>query len=149
MLLRAMAKDDVQVVSAIENSTARFPWPHTQIVDSLAADHQCTVLTIDNIVQGFSIFSSVLDETTLLNIAVSPDIQSRGYGRQLLEQGLLLRQQAGAKKCFLEVRVSNTKAQALYQSVGFVVVGERKKYYPITNGREKALVMSLDMMNQA
>jgi ribosomal-protein-alanine N-acetyltransferase len=39
----------------------------------------------------------------------------------------------------LEVRMSNSGAQALYQRFGFVPAGVRKGYYPET--REDALVM--------
>ena len=35
----------------------------------------------------------------------------------------------GAAYATLEVRVSNERAQRLYQSVGFVKVGKRKRYY--------------------
>jgi [ribosomal protein S18]-alanine N-acetyltransferase len=36
---------------------------------------------------------------------------------------------AGAKKIFLEVNEANASARGLYQSLGAVVVGRRKRYY--------------------
>ena len=49
-----------------------------------------------------------------------------------------------AQWVWLEVRASNTRAQQLYQQVGFKRVGERKNYYPLKPGqREDAVVMSL------
>jgi [ribosomal protein S18]-alanine N-acetyltransferase len=46
----------------------------------------------------------------------------------------------------LEVRVSNTGAQALYTKLGFAHVGERRKYYldrgPNGDTREDALIMT-------
>ncbi|MEQ8952971.1 MAG: ribosomal-protein-alanine N-acetyltransferase, partial [Gammaproteobacteria bacterium] len=47
-----------------------------------------------------------------------------------------------AETCFLEVRPSNNSAIALYKSMGFVQIGQRKNYYPGVNGREDAILMS-------
>ena len=50
-----------------------------------------------------------------------------------------------AQWLWLEVRTSNTPAQALYQGFGFQRLGVRKQYYSAGNGqREDALVMSLN-----
>jgi ribosomal-protein-alanine N-acetyltransferase len=61
---------------------------------------------------------------------------------------LLLRQlfdearRAGASQMFLEVRPTNTAAQALYGRHGFKAIGRRKGYYPASDGgREDAIVM--------
>jgi ribosomal-protein-alanine N-acetyltransferase len=56
--------------------------------------------------------------------------------------------QAGMTDAFLEVRPSNPLAIALYQSVGFVQVGQRKGYYQSTEGREDALVLKLVLGEQ-
>ena len=45
---------------------------------------------------------------------------------------------------WLEVRLSNVRAQQLYLRHGYVRVGMRKRYYPAAHGeREDAVVMSL------
>jgi ribosomal-protein-alanine N-acetyltransferase len=93
---------------------------------------------------GFSVFSRVLDEATLLNIALHPDQQGNGYGRRLLEHGINHQIEAGAQRFILEVRVSNRLAISLYRSLGFETVGERKNYYPALDGRENAWVMCLE-----
>jgi ribosomal-protein-alanine N-acetyltransferase len=46
---------------------------------------------------------------------------------------------------FLEVRPSNPLAKALYESVGFVEIGRRPRYYPARDGREDAVVMVLEL----
>lgn len=148
MQVRNMLEADIKAVARVEAAAAGFPWPPSQFSGSLTAGHDCRVLEVDNKIVAFAIFSRALDEATLLNIAVLPAMQGRGYGRQLLEQGLAEQLAKGATQCFLEVRVSNTTAQSLYQSLGFITVGERKNYYPIVQGRENALVMRRDMANQ-
>ncbi|MEE8059194.1 MAG: ribosomal protein S18-alanine N-acetyltransferase [Pseudomonadales bacterium] len=145
MHFRAMVESDLGAVFAVESVAAAFPWPLSQFAGSLNENNDCVVLEIDGVVLGFAIFSRVLDETTLLNIAIYPDLQRRGYGRYLLEQGLESQISQGMAKCFLEVRVSNIYAQSLYQSLGFITVGERKKYYPAKKSREDALVMRRDL----
>jgi [ribosomal protein S18]-alanine N-acetyltransferase len=45
------------------------------------------------------------------------------------------------KKLFLEVRVSNAAARALYAKSGFREIGVRRGYYPAHTGREDAVVL--------
>jgi ribosomal-protein-alanine N-acetyltransferase len=48
----------------------------------------------------------------------------------------------GARGMLLEVRPSNRRALALYESYGFEHIGLRKRYYPsFENRREDACVM--------
>ena len=141
MQLRAMLEIDLDGVFAIERAVVNFPWPKSQFAGSLSDGHDCTVIENNSVVAGFAIFSRVLDEATLLNIAVDPAMQGRGFGRYLLQKGLAMQQKFGATQCFLEVRLSNVKAQKLYQSLGFITVGQRKNYYQTKSGSEDALVM--------
>jgi ribosomal-protein-alanine N-acetyltransferase len=51
-----------------------------------------------------------------------------------------------AQWLWLEVRVSNIRAQEIYAQYGFRRVGLRKGYYPaLGNKREDAIVMSLQL----
>ena len=48
--------------------------------------------------------------------------------------------------CFLEVNRSNASAVRLYRSLGFVVAGERQRYYSEASaGDTSALVMRLQL----
>ena len=138
---RRLDKLDLQAVSAIDAMATDFPWSLNQFIDSFEADH-CTVILLEGKTIGFAVFQQVLDEITLLNVAVDPACQGKGYAKRLLQSQLARFSDGGVRQCFLEVRISNLRAIKLYESLGFVVVGERKNYYPMTNGRENALVMS-------
>jgi ribosomal-protein-alanine N-acetyltransferase len=94
---------------------------------------------------GFVVFSQVLDEASIHNIAVHPSRQREGLGRELLAAALQRMQRAGVRRCLLEVRVSNAAARRLYESSGFTLDCVRKNYYPTANGREDALLMSLEL----
>jgi ribosomal-protein-alanine N-acetyltransferase len=81
----------------------------------------------------------------LLNLCIDPEYAGQGFGRFLLKEMI---RRALERKCmmfFLEVRVSNTHAINLYFSEGFNEVGIRPNYYPAGNGREDAMLMTLDL----
>jgi len=143
MLLRTMVSDDLEAVLVIERAATEFPWTTAQFNSSTSDD--CTVVDVDGVVVGFSVFQRVLDESSLLNIAVHPDHQGCGAGRLLLEQGLIQQTRRGAVRCLLEVRESNARARGLYRALGFRQVGERKNYYPGRDSREMAIVMCRDL----
>jgi ribosomal-protein-alanine N-acetyltransferase len=140
-----MTADDLDAVVHIEYSVTNFPWPRSQFEESLHAGHRCMVLETDYGLGGFAVFSSVLDEATLLDIAVSPHYQGQGLAKQLLTEGLQVLQQQQISQCFLEVRASNQRAINLYKRFGFCQVGERHNYYPAAKGREDAIVMKLQL----
>jgi len=52
-------------------------------------------------------------------IAVRPDYQGNGYGRQMLVKALQWGKEKGADKAFLAVDVENDNALSLYTSLGF------------------------------
>jgi ribosomal-protein-alanine N-acetyltransferase len=70
---------------------------------------------------------------------VSPDWQRHGVGRILLLKLAQTAIERGAEDLTLEVRVTNTGAQALYHQFGFAPAGIRKNYYAEVN--EDAIIM--------
>lgn len=88
---------------------------------------------------GFLCFQQVLDEAGLFNVAVLPAYQGRGLAKELLKQMESLVEQTDGRRIYLEVRVSNLQAQALYLRMGYTVIGRRKKYY--SHPEEDALIM--------
>ena len=92
-------------------------------------------------VLGYAVLYVVADQAELANLAVAPAFRGRGVGRALLESVVAVARELGVRQLFLEVRQSNSVAQRLYRSVGFVPVALRRGYYeaPV----EDALVMAL------
>src|SRR6476661_2819934 len=78
--------------------------------------------------QGFLIARSAGDEAELLTLAVHPDHRRIGVARALLVHAAACLRAAGARRIFLEVDEANASARGLYQSLGAVVVGRRKRY---------------------
>ena len=60
-------------------------------------------------------------------------------GKLLLQAVIQSCQSAGVEMIFLEVRVRNFPAQALYLRMGFEIIGRRKNYY--SHPQEDALIM--------
>jgi ribosomal-protein-alanine N-acetyltransferase len=144
-----MDKVDLPQVTLIEQHCQSHPWSLLQFLEGFDAGHAGWVVCHDEAdresIIGFAIVSTVLDESSLLNICVSPDFQNRGIGRYLLDFLLDKARTQGMLTCFLEVRASNKKAMALYESAGFQQVSRRADYYPLLIGREDGLVYSLSL----
>lgn len=81
----------------------------------------------------------VLDEGSITNIAVRPDCRRQGMGRDIVSSLLTLAAERGVTDVYLEVRVSNEAAIALYRSLGFRTVGTRKNFYKLPT--EDAYIM--------
>ncbi len=139
---RPMTASDLAAVCAIEQQVQYAPWTEQLFTDGLER-HWCVVAEKAEHIVGFAVVQFIIDEASLLNIAVAPTQQKQGVGRILLEEVIA---QATAKKAttvFLEVRASNLRAIAMYQLAGFNEMGLRKNYYPTANGKEHAVMMAL------
>ncbi|ANZ61558.1 ribosomal protein S18-alanine N-acetyltransferase [Secundilactobacillus paracollinoides] len=74
-------------------------------------------------------FNEVKSDAHITNIAVVPDFQSRGLGHYLIAIMVKKARELELKQVSLEVRRSNTRAQQLYQDMGFEQKGIKKGYY--------------------
>ena len=92
---------------------------------------------------GFIIARAAADEGEIIRFAVRKDMRRQGMGKALLTAALADLAGRGAARVFLEVRVSNRAAVALYKKNGFRLTGVRRKYYK--NPREDALCMSKEL----
>ena len=138
-----MEAGDVEAVASLEAEVSPAPWSAGVFRDCLSAHYECWVFRLDGIV-GYVIVSLGPDEAHLLNLAVAPNRQRRGFGRQLLAKGVTIARQAGAERVFLEVRPSNLRARAIYEKAGFQFLSLRKMYYGPPR-KEDALVYALSL----
>jgi ribosomal-protein-alanine N-acetyltransferase len=143
---RPMHEGDVRAVMEIERRAYQFHWTEGIFRDCLRVGYSCWVMELAGSVAGYGVMSLVVGEAHLLNICVAPDWQRQGYGRLLLEHFMELARERGANQMFLEVRLSNQAAIALYEGQGFNEVGMRKNYYPGEKGREDALILAKELL---
>jgi len=85
----------------------------------------------------------IAESAEVLTVGVIPAARRGGIARLLLDGLLAEARRRGAVEAFLEVRVDNTAAQALYVNEGFVQVGLRPGYYD--GGRVDAVVMRREL----
>ncbi len=98
-------------------------------------------------ITGFAGFWAMVDEAHITTIATRESFRRQGIGELLLQSVIDLAHRLKARTVTLEVRVSNSEAQALYTKYGFAEVGLRRGYY--TDNREDAILMSTDAIGSA
>ncbi len=147
-LFRPLSAADLDAMLVVEQAAHAHPWSRRLLADSFGERYFTGSLWLqDKGVQkqeqllGYFIADRILDESTLMNICVSPDRQGQGLGRQLMEHYLRLCEQLSLTQRWLEVRESNTSARALYLSCGYVESGRRRHYYQGASGPEDAIMM--------
>lgn len=138
---------DLDALLAIENAVYPFPWSRGNFVDALHAGYLARKrLDAAGRWLGYCVAMPGVQEMHLLNLTVAAEHQHRGHARAMLDELVQRCRAIGAERLWLEVRVSNARAQALYRRYGFREVGLRRGYYPAgAAGRENAIVMNLSI----
>ena len=146
----AMTRTALPAVLRLEQSAYAHPWSERNFLDSLQAGYQAQLLTAGPAqtpeLLGYFVAMKGVEEVHLLNITVAPACQRQGWARVMLDALSIWSRGQGAPWLWLEVRVGNARARAVYESHGFRHVGTRRNYYPAsaTSPRgEDAIVMSL------
>ena len=139
----AMTENMLPEILIIENSSYPVGWSTQVFKDCLINKHTCQVLRFNEQIVGYYIVQKILDEYHILNLCVATDYLGQGLGRLLLNTILDKAQNDFMNRVLLEVRASNNIAKKLYKSSGFQIIGKRKGYYLLVDGKEDAHVMEL------
>jgi [ribosomal protein S18]-alanine N-acetyltransferase len=145
---RPLAAHDLPVVAALEQRIHAAPWSERNFRDALSAGYSARVGVRGERIVAYGVLMLAPGEAQLLNLSVVPEARRQGLGRALLRQFIESARQLHAEQLFLEVRVGNAGAIALYEAEAFVCVARRVAYYPPdrrTGVREDALVMRRDL----
>lgn len=136
-----MRRRHLRKVLAIESQVYPRPWSASLFLSELAqrSTRSYIVARHDGEVTGYAGMMFTGLEAHITNIAVDPPFHGCKVGTRLLLSLIIEAIARGAEVISLEVRVSNTGAQAMYEKFGFSVAGMRKGYYIETN--EDAYVM--------
>jgi ribosomal-protein-alanine N-acetyltransferase len=141
---RPLAAHDLPVVAALEARIHAAPGSERNIRDALSAGYSARVGVRGERIIAYGVLMLAPGEAQLLNLSVVPEARRQGLGRVLLRQFVDDARALNAEQLFLEVRVGNVAAIALYESEAFICVARRVAYYPAdrrTGVREDALVM--------
>lgn len=141
-----MTVDDVDAVHEIEKQCFTIPWSRASFLQEVTQNACARYLVVreDGVPIAYAGMWLVLFEAHITNIAVRPDRRGRGYGELVTRSLIQLAADTGMQSMTLEVRRSNRAARALYEKLGFVEVGFRKRYYADNN--EDALIMAKEDM---
>lgn len=144
-----MAVTELDEVLYIERASFPTPWTRAAFRYEIEQNKvaRCTAMRAHSGVVGYLCFWEIGHEIHITNLAVHPAWRRRGVARRLLAAALAEGVGRGVTLAFLEVRPSNTHALALYESLGFQVIGRRNGYYFDTG--EDALVMEARLRGDA
>jgi ribosomal-protein-alanine N-acetyltransferase len=163
-----MTLDDIDQVMEIEQIVFPAPWSARAYQYEITKNDHSTMLVVraagtskgrlghlkyrlglgtPSPVLGYAGLWLLVDETHICTIAVHPRWQGLGLGELLLVSLLDESMRLGALCATLEVRVSNSAAQALYLKYGFEIVSIRKRYY--TDNNEDAYIMTTPSFDTA
>ena len=142
LCIEPAAPTDAALLHGIAERCFSSPWSEVTFA-SMLGERGCAfyIARSGGSAVGFCAVRAASDEGELLDIAVLPEHRRGGIGT-----ALAYLRDAGTERIFLEVRVSNSAAQSMYASCGFVACGVRKKYYSAPT--EDAAVMVLDLSDE-
>jgi [ribosomal protein S18]-alanine N-acetyltransferase len=129
-------------IMPIEEASYPKPWSinvfQSEIEMMRRGERTYLVARSGNRVVGYAGVMYAGDDAHVTNIAVASTHQRRGIATRLLAELAWAAIRHGSTGLTLEVRVTNTGAQALYAQFGFTAAGVRKRYY---ENVEDAIVM--------
>ncbi len=134
-------KSDIDALAELERLCFPVPWSWESIARSITESNNSRFYLAEldgKTVACVSCWLLPPYECQLGNVAVDPEYRRRGIATLLLKKMLADCEALGIMDVTLEVRVSNTGAQALYKGLGFESEGIRKGYY---QGKEDAVIM--------
>jgi ribosomal-protein-alanine N-acetyltransferase len=135
------SKDHLERVLEIEKESQESPWSEASFRNELDSPQSVFLVALESGKPiGYGGCWVLADEAHITTMSVSPDSRKQGVGRRLLDTILAHAVDRGAVCATLEVRVSNDPAIKLYEAMGFIGAGIRKKYY---QNKEDALIMWL------
>lgn len=149
-----MQLGDIDAVMVIDRLAFSTPWKASGYRYELTENERAhyKVLTVNTAAESARLIGYVghwllAGEAHISTIALHPDWRGRSLGELLLLSALLQAHEQSAEMATLEVRRSNSVAQALYRKYQFQVTGERRRYYH--DNQEDALLMTVEALDDA
>lgn len=119
----------IALAHGIHERAQVVPWKLSTFADCFTKPYYGVFAFYGQEVIGYAIVLEVVDEATLMDIAVDNAFRGKGIGRSLVEFVVNHSLLHGMNEMWLEVRESNYNAIKLYESSGFEHIETRKNYY--------------------
>ncbi len=121
------------------------PWSASQYKEEFSSPTRHFVVATDaaqNIIGYAGVFAPGQAEADVLTVGVIPSHRGQGIARQLMSMITNWATEQGSIAMMLEVKVDNSDAIGLYESLGYSKLNVRKDYF---GAGLDALVMRLDL----
>ncbi|MDL2253168.1 ribosomal protein S18-alanine N-acetyltransferase [Ruminococcaceae bacterium OttesenSCG-928-I18] len=111
--------------------TAPDPWKREDFDKLPGGENHACFVAVDGggQVLGFACFLAVCESADLQLVAVAPSHRRQGVAEAMLQYGIRVMRERGLQRIFLELRVSNQAALALYKKLEFAVLIQRDRMY--------------------
>lgn len=127
---RPLSDEDLDVVSKIEECSFSMPWKKEDFKELIESnDSHYLVIEADGRVIGTAGYTFNGFEGYINNVVIDEAFRGKGLSKLLMEALLKEGRERNINEYTLEVRVSNTPAVRLYESLGFISEGVRKNFY--------------------
>ena len=141
MIIKKMEEHHLDAVLFIEQNSFTHPWSKSSFESELEKDSSYSYIAVENdVVIGYAVMSTVLDQGDLLIIAVDENHRRKGVAKALFDKLCEKAKELSLAYITLEVRSSNISAIKLYESLSFEKVAVRKNYY--STPTEDAVLMT-------
>ena len=140
VIIRPLTEEYVDQVCVLEEEAFSMPWHKESFMEMIANENACYLVALvgEEVVASCGL-RHIVGEGEITNVVTKSTMRGQGIGRQILLKLLDEGAKMGAQAFTLEVRVSNTPAIHLYESLGFVSEGIRRNFYE--EPTEDALIM--------
>ena len=145
---RGVREEDIPRLAELEQRCFSDQWSEASLRSGAQTPGNIRVLETAGKILGYTVTRRILDEAELLRIGVDPAQRGKGLGKALLEDFLQeeaavsavidrlagelpdgLPYRSASLTVYLDVRVGNAPAIALYERAGFETVARMKEYY--------------------
>ena len=128
--IEALTEEYIPELYLLEKASFSEPWSEMTFVKELENPQAHYLIAIkDGSLVEYAGMWVILDEGHITNIAVAKEQRGLGMGKKLVATLVEKVERMSLMGLTLEVRQSNVAAISLYESFGFVSVGDRKDYY--------------------
>lgn len=130
MNIRKMVLEDIPGVLAADEKSFTKAWNEGMFAEEIKKEYaDYFVAEEKGEIAGYGGIWSIYETAELMRIAVVPEFRGKGIAKKIMEAMTECAISRGCERMMLEVRKSNTVAQALYKKFGFCEISIRKGYY--------------------
>ena len=133
--IRTMTEDDIPRVAELEKMIFTDPWSEKVYRETFKITGVEYIVAVDDeksgkaCIIGASGVRNIAGTGEITNVMVMPEYRGMGIGKRMMESLIERGKHLGAEELTLEVRINNTAARKMYETLGFVCEGIRPGFY--------------------